>query len=108
MAINELPYAWEKLSTAIYSLVGLQPIKERLHTAWMSFHTLNLGRFDDPELEAAFQAIMAKLTVVRSDPGKGHVPATLEKMTDDDAVEVAREIVDLAHEVARRLWAGKR
>ena len=99
--MTDLAYAWEKYSTAIHSLTGEGSLQDRLHGAFTSFHALRPQDFNDPELREQCQKIWDRLTVVKSDPIKGHVPATLEQMSDGEARQVRDLILDMTFMIAR-------
>ncbi|SRR6266436_10447331 len=93
--MGDLRYANEKFHTAAYALARNGSLKKRLHSAYMSFHPIQAKDFADPELRALYEEIMRRLTVVE-DADKGYVPATLEKMTDEEADAVSSLIMELA------------
>jgi hypothetical protein len=106
--IDPLSYPWEKFSTAIYSLAGEGPLQKRIYAAYGSFHTLRPDNFTDhPDLRDQYEEIMGRLTAIKN-PEKGHVPATLEQMSDDEARKVATLIIEMAFAItSARLWAAK-
>ncbi|SDG45597.1 hypothetical protein SAMN05216338_1001370 [Bradyrhizobium sp. Rc2d] len=99
----DLNYVWEKFSTAIYSLAGNGPMRERLRSAYLSFHPVRIADFDDdPEMQADYREIMDRLTAWSEGyPGEGKVPSTLRQMNDEEADEVADLIIDFCFSVAR-------
>jgi len=99
----DLNYVWEKFSTAIYSLAGNGPMLERLRSAYLSFHPVQIADFnDDLELQADYREIMDRLTArAEGYPGEGKVPSTLRQMSDDEANELANLIISFCFSVAR-------
>ena len=105
--VDPLSYPWEKFSMALFSLAREGPLQSRLHGAYMSFHPLRAQDFNDPGLRDRYQEIMRRLTAVKNSE-KGHVPATLEKMSDEEAGEVANLILDITFAIASaRLEAAR-
>jgi hypothetical protein len=105
--MDPLAYPWEKFSNAVYALASEGPLQERILAAYMSFHVLTAKDFTDPDLREQFEEIERRLTVVKDDPQKGFVPATLDRMSDAEAREVASLIVEMTFSIAseRRLAA---
>lgn len=105
MKLHDFGYPHEKFSNAVDTLAGPAPLQTRLHHAWMSFHAIQPKDFTDlghPEMQTAYEEIMTRLTKVRdADPEKGYVPATLERMTTEEATELSRMIVALAFDIAQ-------
>ena len=90
-------YAREKLGMAIRVLAtGTKSLQDRLADAYLCFHPLqprDFSREDDAEL---YRTIMSALTVVKDGPEEnGYVRNTLAQMSDEQAREVARNIVAL-------------
>lgn len=89
-------YEREKLGNAVDALAAsAAPIQKRLEYAWTAMHTMISHGFTDPEREAEFADINARLTADKSDEHKGYVPTTCARLSDDEAVEIAQAIVDL-------------
>jgi hypothetical protein len=101
--MDRLGYAWEKFSTAIFSLAGEDRMRSRILSASKSFYVLQLSDFADyPELQEQYREIMDRLTAVRTDPATGHIPSTLESMSDDEAREIATLIIEMTFAIARQ------
>lgn len=91
-------YADEKFGAAVETMAtGIGTIQDRLLSAYMTFHPVSVenGDFPTDELKKEYHEIYEALTRVKDDPIKGHVPSTTEKMTDDEAADVARKIYSL-------------
>lgn len=99
----DLSYVWEKFTTAVYSLAGSGPMQERLRSAYLSFHPVQVSDFDDdPELQADYREIMERLTArAEGYAGEGKVPSTLRQMSDEEADELANLIISFCFSVAR-------
>lgn len=99
--MGELGYPYEKFYNAV-SVLARSPrrIQDRILSAYMSFHPIKSSDFKDPEMATSYQEIMDRLTTVK-DSEKGHVPATLDQMSDSEASVVADKIVDLFVAIAR-------
>lgn len=100
-------YEREKLGNAVSVLASsAAPIQKRLEYAWTAMHTLIGHGLTDPECDAEFKSINARLTADKSDEHKGYVATTCEKLTDDEASEIAKAIVDLNARLSfDRIWA---
>ncbi len=97
---HELSYANEKLHNALHSLVGGGSVQDRLFGAFMSFHPLQDRDFKDPEMLTRWQEIYSRLTVIKDgDPAEGAVKNTLNRMSDEDAENLAGDILELAYMV---------
>ena len=89
-------YEREKLGNAIRVLsASAEPIQKRLEYAWLAMHTLTMQPLVDPERNKALQSIHERLTADKSDSRAGHVATTTARLSDDDALAIARDIVDL-------------
>lgn len=92
-------YAHEKFADAIGSLVGLGTIQNRLLKAAMSFHPIQDEHFTNPRLAADYRKIMDMLTSDESDPDKGYLTTTLERMSDERAAKIANLIWNLTFDL---------
>jgi len=98
--MSDISYANEKFYTAVDALCGGGPLRQRIFSAYMSFHTISHHPFDNKDLQTKFDEIMRRLTVVKDgDEDKGYVQNTLDKMSDRDAEEVSSLIVELAFNI---------
>ena len=94
-----LDYAYEKFSIAIRGMASSpQNIKDRICNAHLHFHTLKL---DDLPQDSRwkYEDLITKLTSVRAKENEGSVRASLDAMSDNEAEELARVIVDLYDEI---------
>lgn len=98
-----LRYAWEKLYVAVLNMAtGEDSVQSRLFDAFLSFHTLKTEDFPE-DLQERFNEIMNKLTEVKTPVGdEGIVKATLNKMSNMDARDLAEKIVSLYNEITSR------
>ncbi len=105
---RDLSYPFEKFMVAVDALAtSPERLQDRLHSAFMTFHTIRVEDFDDPDMQSALNEIMDRLTKVR-DAEKGYVPATVEQMSDEDAKDVAELIFGLFMDIARVELASRR
>lgn len=93
-----LSYAREKLSNAVHELaVSPASIQTRLEHAFLSFSALSDRDFVGSQHLPAWQSIYRKLTADKSgSPDDGHVRTTTSRLSDEDASQLAREIVELS------------
>ena len=95
-------YAMEK-TTNTMSILATSPgrIRERLRSAFLEFHLIS---DDIPDsLLTDYQWIIQELTKA-PDQGQGTLVATLEGMSEDHAVEIAKRIDTLAFQVFERYF----
>jgi lipase chaperone LimK len=76
----------------------------------LSFHTLDANDEDFPtqELRDQFTSILAALTCVPAEGDEGSLQASVRKMTDDEATQVAEEIFDLFIAIAQLEHSAER
>jgi len=94
-----IDYAYEKFSIAIRGMASSpQNIKDRIRNAHLHFHTL---KSDDlpQDSRLKYENLTTKLTSVRAKENEGSVRASLDAMSDNEAEELARVIVDLYDEI---------
>jgi hypothetical protein len=82
---------------AVESLVGAQPIKDRLNTAAITLLVLKPVDFPAGAQRELYEEIHVNLTKVTGDPESGHIAASIRAMDGASAVEVAESIVRLLH-----------
>lgn len=87
--------AWEQLQGAALSLARSGPIKDRLADAYRNHLALVNPEELPAGLRAEFQACHDALTRERPLRGEDAVRATVRKMSNHDADEVARTVVRL-------------
>jgi len=93
--------AWEQLEGAALSLVRSGPIKERLTDAFRN-HLALLNAEELPDaLREEFRACHDALTHRRPLRGEDAVRATVRKMSNQEADDVARSVVRLFAALAR-------
>lgn len=81
-------------------MVGASTIQDRLHSAFMSFHTVRPVDFTIPEDQAKFQNVKDILTSQEGPDGK--LAATLAQLTDEDGEKAAAMILELYNSLVRR------
>jgi len=87
--------AWESLHLAARELASEAPIKQRLKIAF-SKYLEHLDADQLPrELRQRFRELHARMTCVTPLRGESSVCATVRKMSNDEAGECARSIIDL-------------
>jgi hypothetical protein len=98
---------WEQLEGAALSLVRASSIKERLADAFRS----HLSQVDVEELpdtlRAQFRACHDALIRERPQPGEEAVRATVRKMSNQEADEVAANVVRLYAAYVREITRGE-
>ncbi len=99
--------AWESLHLAARELASEAPIKERLKKAF-SKHLEHLDAEQLPrELRQRFRELHAQMTCVPPLRGESAVCATVRKMSNDEAGECARSIIDLLGALTPGLAEGR-
>nr|MBO2488689.1 hypothetical protein [Gammaproteobacteria bacterium] len=94
--------AWESLFAATAVLASAGPIKQRLVDAFRT-HLASLNADELPsELREEFSSISSTLQCVRPMRGETAVQATVRKMSDIEAGNVARRIVNMLGALARQ------
>ena len=98
-------YAKEKIGSAVHILAtGRGGIKQRIWDAYMQFHPLRETDFPD-DLKPKWNELHDRLTSEepsydsKGEVTNGRVQNTLNKLTDDECVEIAELIVDLEFEI---------
>ncbi|MCH2496040.1 MAG: hypothetical protein MK104_03405 [Erythrobacter sp.] len=88
-------YAREKLAGAVHALaVGTGTIQERLVDAFISMVALSESDFTGDRLDE-WQSVYAKATAREPEGDEGRFKATILRLNDDDASNLARDIVNL-------------
>lgn len=90
-------YVREKLFTAVHTLAtSALPLQQRLEGAMVgSLIRLNEDDFADAEARERFAQITAALTARDAQGDEGSIRASTAAMSDDDAEQVARQILEL-------------
>lgn len=95
-----MSYAWEKFYLCVKHLVGSGPVQQRLADAFI--HNLSpLKTSQVPEdLRSDFVSIRNAVTRIAPTGEEGSINATAQQLTDEEASEICRKIVDLFNEIA--------
>ena len=95
----DIDYAAEKLTEAMDAMaLGVQPLPDRLEEAYFVLTALSSPRgsgLPTPQ-RVEFEQIMFLLQAVRDSDGNRSLRATLEQMSESDAVDLALRIRSLA------------
>ncbi len=94
-------YSWEKLFVAVDSLAtGTDSLQMRLANAFGG-SLMRLTPKDFPEeLRPRFEFIERMMTTAEPQGDEGPIVATARKMSDREAVDVAKAILSLYHDIA--------
>ena len=97
-------YAFEKFGVAVDGMAtSAQSIQRRLFNAYMSFHPVKESDFQDAEDAELYRRIHDRLTSVKDGPeSRGYVQNTLDQMSDEEAEDLAEDIVRLAGRLERK------
>ncbi len=90
----------DRVFKAIGSLVGCEPIGERLHAAGSTLLQLRPWDFPEGVQRDSFEDIRTALTKLTGRISEGHLGVSVRGMDDQMAVELARQIVSLGLLVA--------
>jgi hypothetical protein len=95
--IDQLGYPREKFMTGLFSLCGPGKLRDRILSAWTSFHTIKTEDFKGyDELQAKFDEIDKRLTAEVEDPNnQGYVQVNLNNMSEEQAAELSEMITSL-------------
>jgi hypothetical protein len=96
-------YVYEKLSTAVRILAtNTENLQTRLEFAYtgplIKLREDNFARADQKKLLGEIKEV---ITAIDGNPELGRVRATLNKMSDDDARELAKKVFDLYISILR-------
>jgi hypothetical protein len=98
-----MSYQWQKLYSAIESLIGNGPLQERL--AYAAQALLRLSTPLAPEfrthLKEEFQSIWRELTRIPAEGNEGSIRATTSAMSNEEAKKISNRIFRLFCEVAK-------
>ena len=97
--MSELDYVSQTLAKAVLALGRPGGIAERMKSAHREWHPITADKVP-AELRKKWQSIIDRLTVVKDDE-QGHVPATIDSLSDDDLNDLAMDIMDFAARVNR-------
>jgi predicted acetyltransferase len=103
--MSHLFYGYEKFSNAVHELAASsKPIKERLRNA-----TYHLGILRDEnipeEMRDEFKGIFERIRSGIPQNREGTLTATVNQMTEEEAVELAGDIVSFNNRLI--LWRGR-
>ena len=96
-----LHYAYEKLDSAIHTLAtNPYEIKSRLHGAWSHMSTLSTESHNlTQSMIDKFSTIEKRLTSATIYGDKDIIQESIDKMTNEEASEIAKDIFALYREV---------
>ena len=100
-------YTLEKYRTAVYTLAGRGPLRDRLIDAYASSATRayppksGMGPPVDSELLDQIQNLHMRLNAVDAVGDEGTISSTINAMTDEELDQVAEEIVSITFQLAR-------
>lgn len=97
--LHQLSYAAEKFNQAVYSLaIGPERINDRLVSAYGYVLRLTPDHIPD-RLRGRVRDLTNSLTREKAKGDEGTLQATLRVISEDEAMDAAREIYELASEV---------
>jgi hypothetical protein len=97
-------YALEKLMQAVDALAtGVGPVQDRLGDAAIYLVPVRPEDISDEDLRRIFIGVMDDLSYARVQDDEGGIFATLRITNDEDAIAIARRILDLYHKLDRLL-----
>lgn len=103
--MSHLNYGFEKFSRAVHELAASsKPIKERLSDATYHLGVLREQHFPE-EMREAFNYIAERITSGVPRSGEGTLAATVNQITEEEAVELAGSIVSFNDDLI--LWRGR-
>ncbi len=107
--VRRLAYASEKFGMAVYELtVGNGRIKERLLSAYASRALPVWPPKDLPKAIARrIEMLHARLTSIPASGSEGRIAATLDKMSEDDASDLAGKMYELSAAIDEELRASR-
>jgi hypothetical protein len=105
---NRQRYAIEKLHLAVSTLVGAGSVRERLAEAYLQ-HLTPVSAKDFPEeFRDEYREIITALSSVPVEyEGQGRVRSTLNAMSDEEAVLLARRLVGLYYDLVEYYFDGR-
>ena len=93
MAID---YCIEKFQRAVDALAdSIDPWQERLLSAFLCMHVLQMKGNVPPDLEPRVAALFKRLTRVEAKADEGNVQATINVMSDREGAEIIHEICSI-------------
>ena len=96
-----LHYTHEKLDAAIQTLAtNPDKIQSRLYGAWLQMQTLRTETHNlTQSMQDKFATIEKRLTLTTISEKEGNVQASIGNMTNEEASEIAKDILSLYREV---------
>ncbi len=96
--MSTIDYASEKLWQAVHELaLGRGGIKDRLQAAAKYVAMAAGAKHDFADFRAEYEGVWARLTAVAAQKDEGAVRATLAQMSEEDACDIANQILALAY-----------
>jgi len=101
-------YSLERFDGAFCVLVtGNEPLKSRIYSAYLIFHPVRPENFPDQISLEMYEEIMKGLTKFTATGKEGDIHATLEKISDHDAGEIALKIIQLQQYLERKIYLNQ-
>ncbi len=93
-----------RFTEAIYSMAkGLEPLQERIGNAYNYYLHLLESKNLPEDIRVKFDDLKKRLTSIEAADGEGNFMATARELTNDEALKVASEIIDMAETVASHM-----
>ena len=101
-------YGWEKFFGAVNTLVGPRSIQDRLANAWI-FKLMYVNVEILPEgIREKFKELDKRMSAKPMEGSEeGQYEATAKTLSDEDAIQIAQEIVSMFSQVAEALGANE-
>jgi hypothetical protein len=97
-----LAYAWEKSYLAVRGMAtGIGSLQTRVGDAFISSLCLLNRENVTPDILRRVGEVRHRLTCISAKAGEGDVVATTAKMSDDEAISIAEEVVDIFDSIAK-------
>jgi hypothetical protein len=97
-----LAYAWEKSYLAVRGMAtGIGSLQIRVGDAFISSLCLLNRENVTPDILRRVGEVRHRLTCIPAKAGEGDVVATTAKMSDEEAISIAEEIVDIFDSIAK-------
>ena len=99
MEKSSVDYVRQRLMASVSILVGPGEMRERLRYAdnYEVVHAYDNRERVPPDIKQALESLHQRMTTVEPNGEEGRIAATVNAMTDDEAADVAREIVNLTY-----------
>ena len=100
-------YGWGYFFSAVNTLVGPRSIQDRLADAWI-FQLVHVNVEILPEgIREKFTKLDKRMSAEPMEGGEGEYKATAKTLSDEDARQIAQEIVSMFSDVAEAQGANK-